>query len=83
MNVIYFFIVQLIVNITMYLVLKTTLNLLKNKKSIIRGSILVSGIILFTIISALIYFGMIGWNKNYVEYFEFVHQDEDEHKNCE
>ena len=78
MNVIYFFIVQLVVNITMYLILKTTLNFVKNKKNIIKGGILVSGIILFTTISALIYFGMIRWNGNSKEYFESVYQEEDE-----
>jgi len=71
MNVIYFFIVQLIVNISMYLILKTSLTFVKNKNNMIKGSIFVSGAILFTIISALIYVGMIGWNKEYKEYFEF------------
>jgi len=80
MNVIYFFIVQLVVNISMYLILKTSLDFVKNKNDMVKGSIFVSGAILFTIISALIYVGMIGWNKNYRENFEF--QVSPERKKC-
>ena len=69
MNIIYFFIVQFIVNMSMYLVLKTALSFMKKKNNLVRGSIFVSGVILFTIISALIYLGMIGWNNEYQRVF--------------
>ena len=71
MNVIYFFIILCIVNITMFLLITQCLKYYKNKSSEFQGIIMVTAIILFTLISALIYAGMIGWNnkENFYPYW--------------
>ena len=61
MNVIYFFIILAIVNIAMFLLLTQCLGYYKNKSETIRGLIIVGSCLIFTVISALIYSGMIGW----------------------
>ena len=61
MHVIYFFIVLSIINIAMFLLLTQCLEYYKTKANHIRGIIIVSSCLIFTIISALIYSGMVGW----------------------
>lgn len=62
MHVIYFFIVLTIINIAMFLLLTQCLAYYKNKTEIIRSIIITGSCLIFTIISALVYSGMIGWN---------------------
>ena len=62
MHVIYFFIILAIVNIAMFLLLTQCLGYYKNKSETIRGLIIVGSCLIFTVISALIYSGMVGWN---------------------
>ena len=70
MNVIYFFIILCIVNIAMFLLITQCLKYYKNKSSEFQGVIMVVSVILFTIISALVYAGMIGWNtENFYPYW--------------
>ena len=68
MNVIYFFIVLALINISMYLIMVQAVNFVKNKSKYIQGTIIIISAILFTVITALIYSGMIGWN---IEHFHF------------
>ena len=72
MNVIYFFIVLFLINSCLFLTIQQTMKFIKNKKLWIKITIFLVSELLFTIITALIYFGMIGWNTTtYKEYFEF------------
>ena len=71
MNIIYFFIVLCLLNISMFLVMKHSENFFNNQNRFIKGGVFIILAIIFTIISGLIYSGMIGWNKKYKEYFEF------------
>ncbi len=61
MNVIYFFIILAIVNIAMFLLLTQCLAYYKNKSESIKGVIIITSCLIFTVISALIYSGMVGW----------------------
>ena len=63
MNVIYFFIVLFIVNIAMYLIMVQASKLNRKNSQFIQGIIIIIAALLFTILDALIYSGMIGWNK--------------------
>ena len=70
MNVIYFFIILCIVNIAMFLLITQCLKYYKNKSTEFKGMIMVTAVVLFTLISALIYLGMVGWNKeNFYPYW--------------
>ena len=71
MNVIYFFIILCIVNIAMFLLITQCLKYYKNKSSEFQSVIMVAAVILFTLISALIYTGMVGWNttENFYPYW--------------
>ena len=62
MNVIYFFIILCLVNIAMFLLITQCLQYYKNKSPEFKGVIMVVAVVLFTLIAALIYAGMIGWN---------------------
>jgi len=62
MHVIYFFIVLAIINIAMFLLVTQCLGYYKNKSKNIKGIIIISSCFIFTIISALVYSGMVGWN---------------------
>ena len=55
----------------MFLVIKHSEQFFIKKNRIIRGGVIIILSVIFTIIAGLIYFGMIGWNKEYKEYFEF------------
>ena len=63
MNVIYFFIVLFIINIAMYLIMIQASKLNRKNSQFIQGIIIIIGTLLFTILDALIYSAMIGWNK--------------------
>ena len=62
MHVIYFFLILSIINIAMFLLLTQCLAFYSKKSEFIRGLIIISSSIIFTIISALAYSGMIGWD---------------------
>jgi len=55
----------------MFLVIKHSEIFFTKQNRIIRGGVIIILSVIFTIIAGLIYFGMIGWNKEYKEYFEF------------
>ena len=80
MNIIYFFIVLCLLNVSMFLVIKHSEIFFTKQNRIIRGGVIIILSVIFTIIAGLIYFGMIGWNKEYKEYFEF--QVSPERKMC-
>lgn len=62
MHVLYFFIILVLVNISMFLLSTQCLGYYKNKSEMVKGVIIIGSSLVFTVISALIYSGMIGWN---------------------